>query len=77
MKDILMLFKAEIKKQFIIDKTYKIRVICDLIVYYILFMILYSFVRINLKSLSSEQVSIIVSEQIFILYIVVFLFTNY
>ncbi|MBD8047605.1 ABC transporter permease, partial [Clostridium faecium] len=64
MKDILMLFKAEIKKQFIIDKRYKVRVICDLIVYYILFMILYSFVRINLKSLSSEQVSIIVSEQI-------------
>lgn len=64
MKGTWLIFKSEVKKQWNIEKRYKLGVISDLIVYYALFMLLYLLIRSNVGSIPKSELNLKISVQV-------------
>lgn len=64
MKGTWLIFKSEVKKQWNIEKRYKLGVISDLIVYYALFMLLYLLIRSSIGSIPKSELNLKISVQV-------------
>lgn len=64
MRSLWVIFKSELYKRIILERRYFLEVLSDFIVYYILFMGIYGFIRINASSLPQEELNRLVSMQI-------------
>lgn len=59
-----LIFKAEVKKQWDIEKRYKLGVISDLIVYYALFILLYLLIKNNSGDITESELNLRISVQV-------------
>ena len=62
--EIINMFKSEIKKMLIIEKRYFFNFLLDILIYYILFIGLYVFIKSNMNIMSVEEINKTVTSQL-------------